>query len=85
MVQGDGLAQLAVAHAVGVMGVAVLERPAGGRLHAGGGVEVGLAHLEVDHVNAAALHLLGLFEHVHHDEGAQLWVRFGNHCLVSYI
>ena len=71
---GDGVPELGEAAAVGVVGLAGGERRAAGRHGCGRRREVGLADLEVDHVNAVALHREGSLHHLHGEEGSDIGV-----------
>ena len=72
VVLGDGLAQRENAQGVGVAGAAVLQRPLGRRADHRRGLEVGLAELEVDDVDAGPLQRLRALEHLHREKGLDL-------------
>jgi hypothetical protein len=68
-VLADSFSKLYRTEAVSVMGVSVVECLAGGFLDALGCIEIWLAHFQMDDVHSRSFHLVGLFEHVHDDEG----------------
>ncbi|OPZ76310.1 MAG: hypothetical protein BWY79_01680 [Actinobacteria bacterium ADurb.Bin444] len=71
VVVAHGLAQLRRAQAVGVVGVAPLDSGDAGRFDGLRRVEIGLAQLQVYHLLAGALELLGALQDVHGDERLQ--------------
>ena len=79
----DALAQFEKPKAMGIVGVAIVERLAGGRLNTGGRVEIRFADLEVNNINPRTLHFVGPFQDIHDDERSHFSSSFRAHIYIS--
>jgi hypothetical protein len=78
VLEGDRLAQVGEAAAVGVSRLTSAQRLVAGRQDRRWRREVGLADLEVDHLHPGALHLEGALEHFHGEKRLDLGGASGN-------